>query len=84
MLAASSGDGAAPAPESVRPREVPVRPAEDNIEALQKWFGKGWTWTEMALWIEARSRSDEMPRFARLWAADCLRMRREQEKIWTD
>jgi hypothetical protein len=56
--------------------------AEHNIDALQKWFGPKWTWAEMALWIEARSRSSNMPRFAVNWATEFLETRRMQEKVW--
>jgi hypothetical protein len=56
--------------------------AERNIEALQTWFGPTWRWVEMALWIEARSRSSNMPRFAVNWAIQFLETRRIQEEAW--
>lgn len=61
-----------------------IRPAEQNIEALQKWFGPNWTWTEIALWIEARSQSSGIPLFAKHWSIEFLEKRREQEKAWKD
>lgn len=61
-----------------------MSPEQQNIDALRQWFGAAWTWSQMATWIETRSRSDEMPRFAVSWAADYLRLRREQETIWGD
>jgi hypothetical protein len=69
--------------ESVRPGEG-LSPEQQSIDALQKWFGPKWTWSQMAEWIEARAQSDQMPRFAIYWASDYLRMRREQEAIWND
>jgi len=61
-----------------------MAPAEQSIDALAKWFGPGWTWSEIAIWIESRSRADQMPRFAILWASEFLRVRREQENAWKD
>jgi hypothetical protein len=66
-------------PDEAKPSLVPV---EQNLDALQKWFGPKWTWIQMAEWIEARSRSSQMPRFAVNWSGEFLRMRREQEKMW--
>lgn len=62
----------------------PLSAANQNIDALSKWFGANWTWSEIAAWIEVRSRSAEMPRFAVLWASDFLETRRKQEEAWND
>lgn len=60
--------------ESMNPR------AESDFEALQRWFGPSWKWSEIAAWIEARSRSQGMPEFAKVWAYDFMRRYREQRR----
>jgi hypothetical protein len=68
-------------PDEAKPSLVPV---EQNLDALQKWFGPKWTWMQMAEWIEVRARSSQMPRFAVNWSGEFLRTRREQEKMWSE
>ena len=54
--------------------------AVQDFEALQAWFGPSWKWSEIAAWIEARSRSRDMPEFAKVWAYDFMRTYRKQSK----
>lgn len=58
---------------------------EQGIENLKLVFGSDWTWTEIAEWIEARSRAKErLPDYMLVWAYDFLRQRKQQEEMWKD
>jgi len=65
----------------------PSKPARrDNLSDIERYFGPGWRWSEMALWIEARSRANpKLPDYLIVWAYDFLRIwRRQQEMMRED
>jgi hypothetical protein len=51
-----------------------------HVGDIERYFGPSWRWSEIALWIEARSRAN-LPPYMVVWAYDYLRTRRRQEAM---
>ena len=59
-----------------------TEPNRDHLPDIQKYFGPSWSWSEIALWIEARSRAKPpLPDYMKVWAYDFLRIWKQQQAM---